>query len=307
MKRVIFLATLLVAFNSTSAPTPAQNNLPDDVREMARKVMMPVVYRVPGMEKVRVVQNLKYTDTNDPNILMDVYVPPDLARAERRPVVIFIHGGAKPEWTPKDWGVYTTWGRPVAASGLVSVTFTHRLEYPTKSLENAAQDVTAAINYVRANADKYSVDKDRICLIAYSAGGPMLSLAMRGDMTYVRCLVGFYAFMDIRQSDYSKTEKPETLSAFSPVAYLQKDASKIPPIFIARAGRDQVATMDNSIDRFVKEALVRNIALTFANHPQGVHGFDNQNDDDRSREIIRSAIAFMQSHLEVHEGKSHQP
>jgi hypothetical protein len=33
------------------------------------------------------------------------------------------------------------------------------------------------------------------------------------------------------------------------------------------------------------------------NHPQGVHGFDNQNDDDRSREIVRSAIAFMQVHL----------
>jgi hypothetical protein len=58
----------------------------------------------------------------------------------------------------------------------------HRLEYPNKFLENAAQDVTAAINYLRANADKYNVDKDRICLIAFSAGGPMLSLAMRGEL-----------------------------------------------------------------------------------------------------------------------------
>jgi len=269
---------------------------------MARKVMMPIVYKVPGMDRVRVVQNLKYTKTEDPNILMDIYVPPDLVKAEQRPVVIFIHGGAKPEWTPKDWGIYRTWGRLIAASDLVGVTFTHRLEYPAKSLENAAQDVIAAINYVRANADKYSIDKDRICLIAYSAGGAMLSLAMRGDMPYVRCLVGLYAFMDVRQSDYSKTEKAQTLSAFSPIAYLQKDASKIPPIFIARAGRDQVPTMKDSIDRFVNEALARNIALTFANHPQGVHSFDNQNDDDRSREIIRSAIAFMQSHLGVHGG-----
>ena len=68
-------------------------------------------------------------------------------------------------------------------------------------------------------------------------------------------------------------------------------------MFIARAGRDEVPTMDDSIDRFVKEALAKNIALTLANHPQGVHGFDNQNDDDRSREIIQSVIAFMQTHL----------
>jgi len=34
--------------------------------------------------------------------------------------------------------------------------------------------------------------------------------------------------------------------------------------------------MRDSIDRFINEALAKNIALTFANHPQGVHGFDNQ-------------------------------
>ena len=298
MKYFIFLLSILVLTVIASASSiVAQNNLPPEVREMARKVMMPVVYKVPGMDKVQVVQNLKYTKTDDPNILMDIYLPPDLAKTEKRPAVIFIHGGVKTEYTPKDWGVYTTWGRLIAASGFVGVTFTHRLEYPNKSLESAAQDVTAAMNYVRSNADKYNVDKDRICLIAFSAGGPMLSLAMRGDVPYVRCLVGFYAFMDIQQSDYRKTEMLETLKTFSPITYLEKNSSKIPPLFIARAGRDEVPTMDDSIDRFVSEALARNIALTFMNHPQGVHGFDNQNDDERSREIIRSAIAFMQIHL----------
>ena len=127
----------------------------------------------------------------------------------------------------------------------------------------------------------------------------MLSLAMRGETPFVRCLVDFYAFMDVQQSDYRKSETAETLKAFSPIAYLQKDARKIPPIFIGRAGRDEVPTMDDSIDRFVNEALARNIALTLMNHPQGVHGFDNQNDDERSREIIRGAIAFMQIHLSM--------
>jgi hypothetical protein len=51
-------------------------------------------------------------------------------------------------------------------------------------------------------------------LIAYSAGGPLLTLAMRGDMPFVRCLVGFYVFMDIQQSDYRKTEKPEAVKLF---------------------------------------------------------------------------------------------
>ncbi len=297
MKTFVLFSSLFLALIITAAPAAAQNNLPPEVREMARKVMMPVVYRVPGMDRVKVVQNLKYTKTDDPNVLMDIYLPPDIAPTQKRPVVIFIHGGVKTEYTPKDWGIYTTWGRLIAASGFVGVTFTHRLEYPNKSLENAAQDVRAAIDYTRINAGKYNVDKDRICLIAFSAGGPLLSLAMRGETPFVRCLVGFYAFMDIQQSDYRKTETVETLKALSPITYLQNDANKIPPMFIARAGHDEVPTMDDSIDRFVKEALARNIPLTFANHPQGVHGFDNQNDDERSREIIRNAIAFMQIHL----------
>src|SRR5436190_13670950 len=210
MKKLILLSGLFLLVGTTAA---AQNNPPPEVREMARKVMMPVVYKVPGMDKVKIVANLKYTKSNDPNILMDVYLPPDATQSDKRPAVIFIHGGAKTEYTPKDWGVYTTWGSLVGASGLVGVTFTHRLDYPSKSLENGAQDVRAAIDYVRANADKYNIDKDRICLIAYSAGGPMLSLAMRGETPFVRCLIGFYAFMDIQQSDYAKTENAENHKA----------------------------------------------------------------------------------------------
>ena len=122
---------------------------------------------------------------------------------------------------------------------------------------------------------------------------------MSGEMPFVRCLIGFYAFMDIQQSDYQKTESAETLRAFSPITYLHKDPSKVPPMFIARAGRDEVPTMDDSIDRFLKDAVASNITLNFANHPEGVHSFDNQNNDDRSREIIRDALDFMKTHLNV--------
>jgi len=44
---------------ATTDPTAAQNNMPPEVREMVRKVMMPIVYKVPGMDKVKIVANLK--------------------------------------------------------------------------------------------------------------------------------------------------------------------------------------------------------------------------------------------------------
>ena len=277
-------------------PTPINQPVQRSMREI---VMMPVVYRVAGMEKVKFKSDLKYTDTSNPNLLMDVYSPPNLAKGEKRPAVIFIHGGSGAETTPKDWGVYTSWGRIVGASDLIGVTFTHRLTAQKTSLEDAASDLAAAIAYVRANADSLNIDKDRICLAAYSAGGALLAPIMRDKPAYVRCLVGFYAFMDIQQSGnlFAVNESKESLQRFSSINYLAKDAEKIPPIFIARAGLDAVPTMDDSIDRFVREALAKNVALTFVNHPNGVHGFDNQTDDERSREIIQSAIAFMKSNL----------
>ena len=112
-------------------------------------------------------------------------------------------------------------------------------------------------------------------------------------------MAGFYAFMDIRQTGnlFTANESTETSKKFSPITYLANNSDKIAPLFIARAGRDQVPIMNDSIDRFIREAVAKNVVLTFANYPQGVHGFDNQNDDDRSREIIQSALAFMKSQL----------
>src|SRR5262249_20102773 len=133
VRRTLIFSFVCVAAMLKTKSTFAQNNLPPDVREMARKVMMPVVYQVPAMDKVKVVQNLKYTRVDDPNILMDFYLPSHTTAGEKHPVVMFIHGGAKTEYTPKDWGVFTTWGRLAAASGFVGVTFTHRLQYPEKS------------------------------------------------------------------------------------------------------------------------------------------------------------------------------
>ncbi len=231
-----------------------------------------------------------------------MYIPPSLAKDERRPSVLFIHGGVPAGSPAKNMGIFTSWGRLVAASGMVGITFTHRLGYPKPLLAEAASDVNTALNYIRTNADSLNIDKDRICLAAYSGGGPMLSIAMRDKLQYVRCLVAFYAFMDIQQSEMHRSnETPDMVKTFSPITYLADDVSKIAPMFIARAGLDEVPTMNDSIDRFTREAISKNAAITVANHPQGVHGFDNQNDDDRSREIIQSVIAFIRMHLGITE------
>jgi dipeptidyl aminopeptidase/acylaminoacyl peptidase len=56
-----------------------------------------------------------------------VYQPSGLGEDERRPAVLLIHGGPLPkEVSPKDWRLFQDYGRLLAASGFVGVTFNHR-------------------------------------------------------------------------------------------------------------------------------------------------------------------------------------
>jgi acetyl esterase/lipase len=236
----------------------------------AEMVLMPVVYRLPGMDTTRVVPNLTYSDVASPYLLMDVYLPADV-EAARRPVVVLIHGGGKPEYRAKDWGVFKSWGRLIAASGMVGVAFTHRLGYPEPFLEEATADLAHALAYVRTNAESWNADSDRIGLMAFSAGGPLLAGAMSERPPFVRCAASLYAFLGMQ---------PSTL-----------------PMFIARAGQDVNPGLNAGMDQFIAAALAANAPVTVVNHPVGEHGFDMLNDDDRSREVIRGLLAFFQTHL----------
>jgi acetyl esterase/lipase len=231
---------------------------------------------------------------------MDVYLPPASTSfaGQRRGAVLLIHGGAGPETEPKDWGIYQSWGRLVAASGLVGVTFTHRLVDPGFDLRKGAADVADAVAWVRANAVSLGVDPDRIGLVGFSAGGALLAPALRDPQPYVKALVDFYGYLDLAPSDLLKSGVPAAdIAEFSAIRSLAAHGKDMPPLFIARAGRDEVPGMNAGIDGFVAAALAANAPLTLANHPGGVHGFDTQTDDDRSREIVRQVIDFLQLHL----------
>lgn len=293
MTRSMAVATLLLASSIPGAF--AQGTRPKTFEE---RVNPPVVMTLPGMDRVRVIADQKYASANDANLLLDVYLPPDLKPGERRPVVMFVHGGAGSASRPKDWGIYRSWGRLAAASGFVAVTFTHRLGYPRPLLAESGQDMGEAIDYVRANAARLQVDPGQVCLAAYSAGGPLLTLGYDEKRPYVRCLLAFYAFLDVQQSSLHRDNEPaERVRAYSLIEHLGEPRAQALPMFIARAGRDEIPTMNDSIDRFIARAMRENANVVVWNHPQGVHGFDNQDDDARSREIIAAALAFLKTHL----------
>lgn len=261
-------------------------------------VNAPVVLQLPGMADVKVRRDLRYS-SGDPHLFMDVYSPTSIKRGLKLPVVLFIHGGAGSASRPKDWGIYQSWRRLAAASGLIGVTFNHRLGFPAPLLGEAAADVADALDYVRTHAALWNADGERVCPAAFSAGGPLLSMGFAPQRPYVKCLIAFYAFLDIQQSELHRTHEPaERVRAFSPIERLDDPQARSMPFFIGRAGLDEIPTLNDSIDRFAARALEKNANVVLWNHPAGVHTFDNQNDDDRSREIVGAALEFMKRHLQ---------
>ena len=255
-----------------------------------------IVYSVPEMTRVKVTKNLIYKRASAEELKMDVYSPPG---KQRHPAVIFIHGGRIPRnllTTPKDWGAYISLGQLVAASGFVGVTFNHRF-YAWESLADSQSDVMDLISYVRDNAESLGVDKDRIILWALSAGGIFLSQPLHQSPLYIRSIVAYYSELDLQNQRKAAPASvtDETLREFSPVHHLRNREKTVPPMFIARAGLDD-KELNDGIDRFVQLALSRNLTVDVVNHATGHHAFDIEDNNERSREIIKQTIEFIKSH-----------
>jgi hypothetical protein len=69
------------------------------------------------------------------------------------------------------------------------------------------------------------------------------------------------------------------------------------PLFIARAGRDQMPGLNDALDRFVTAALALNLPMTVANHASGPHAFDLFDDSRATCQIVEQMLAFLQFHL----------
>ena len=263
--------------------------------DMAARVSRPVALRVPGMDSVRVQRDLAYDP--DTGLRLDAYAPP---RSGRHPVVVLLHGGVPDEVPvrPKDWGLYRSWGKLLAASGFATVIPNQRISFPDPRLALAEQDVAKALAFVGSHARQLSADPSRVCLVAFSAGGPLLAKFIRDRSPAVRCLAAMYAFLDIRQSDPHRQHlSPAQLEEFSPLVQMERAGPAMPPLFVARAGNDQVPTLRDALDRFAASALAHDAPMELVNLPGIEHGFEID-DHPRVRETLRSLLRFLAEHLE---------
>lgn len=99
----------------------------------------------------------------------------DIARPSQGgpfPAVVAIHGGG---FTSGDRSAYGVLLGRLAARGYVAATVDYRLA-PATQFPTALQDVKAALRFLRANAQKYAIDPNRICAIGEAAGANLALL-----------------------------------------------------------------------------------------------------------------------------------
>jgi hypothetical protein len=254
------------------------------------------VYTIAGMERAVVRKDVVYRTTDAGPLTMDVYSPAAAAAGTPWPAVVIVAGyndaGAEKVFGCKfkEMGMVESWAQLIAASGVMTIAYTNR---------EPAADLDALLHHVRENAASLQIDGDRLGVFAASGNVPLALWAlMQPDRGFLRCaalLCGFMLDLD------GATDVADAALAFrftNPNA--GKSIDDLPPalpLFIVRAGQDQFAGLNDSIDRFVAGALARNRPITVVNHATGPHGFDLLQDSETSRQIIRQVLHFLSAQL----------
>ena len=257
------------------------------------------VYTIAGMERTVVRKDVVYRRTGDGPLTMDLYVPADAPRGARLPAVVLVTGYNDAGYEKmlgvkfKEMALAVSWGQLIAASGMIAIAYTNR---------EPAADLTAVLQHVEERAESLGIDPDRVALWACSGHVPLALAALmagsidtpRPSAPRLRCAALLYGYMLDLDGATGVAEAAAMFRFVNPNAgRTLDDLPGTLPLFIVRAGLDELPHLNASIDRCFAKALALNRPITLVNHAAGRHSFDVQDDSETSRLIIRQVLDFL--------------
>ncbi len=244
--------------NRTEAPSPNQNN-----RQQAP---------ANASASVQLIENISYADTDNPRQTLDLMLPKKRGD-EPLPVVVFIHGGG---WRNGDKGRGHNRIEPFVASGnYAGVSVGYRLsgeaQWPSQ-----IHDCKAAIRWIRANAEKYNLNADRIGVWGTSAGGHLVTMlgtsgdveAMDGSLgsnnqysSRVSCVADFFGptnFLTMNETaiesarlDHDAADSPESLLIGGAIQDHPEKVATADPITYVSADDPAILIVHGTLDPLV--------------------------------------------------------
>ncbi len=262
-------------------------------------------------------QTVTYGEVGGAELILDVYQP--TVSDTPLPAVILIHGGAGSFGDRSD---LVDNAQGLAAAGYVAFNIEYRLLEDGKNPWPAQLDDTQlAVRWIRANAEQYNVDPDRICSLGHSFGGQLAALlgvrdtSTESDLTLgefssrVACVVDIAGSVDALQPEIDETmqplmtllysgtpnEVPETYHDASPIAQVAAESA---PFLIFHGADDEMVSVEQA--REMVDALHKaGVEVVYAEYPHATHFYwINLFEIKGSWDLIApETLAFLGRHL----------
>ncbi len=216
--------------------------------------------------------NIPYAGDTLQKHLLDIYLPPD-AKGDL-PLVVWIHGGAwmlNDKYSDMGYMKNTVRGFIDSGYALASINYRYSTEAPFPA---QIRDCNQALEFLYQNAGKYRLDRSKIAVIGFSAGGHLASLLALSNNDRVkdfypdgkkisfriRLALDFYGpsdFLAIAAAGQpagpnpvslllgaSPLDRPDLAKAASPVTYVDKGD---PPFLIVQGEKDESVPYTQSV------------------------------------------------------------
>ncbi|MGB2822767.1 MAG: alpha/beta hydrolase [Phycisphaerae bacterium] len=184
-------------------------------------------------ETVKVVRDIVHARYGDREVKLDLYLPKD-PPAGKLPCIMVIHGGG---WRSGDKERFARFAARFAEKGFAAPCVGYRL-IPEVQVRQCVQDVKASVRWVRANAEKYNIDSERIGAFGGSAGAHLAAMlgtsfkaaqlegagGNEGVSSRVHAVVSMATPADL--SAFGRAKGQEDAKLISPAAYVDSDSAR---------------------------------------------------------------------------------
>lgn len=232
-----------------------------------------VVLDSPETKAVVVKKDVTYFRDERSTLGIDLYSPPGMKAGEKRPAVIFFNaiGDSPAGGKVKDWGIYSSWPRLVAAHGMIGIS----MDADGSRIQDSLRGIFA---FLEKEGPAHGIDPARLGVYAASANTTQSIVYLMSD--------GAAKGIKAAALYYGATPTAETR--------LRKD---LPVLFILAEGDAQGGMGQASMGLWQRVAQERAPwTLMFA--ADLLHAFDAFQDNDTSRRVVMQTIDFWRTHLQ---------